>query len=310
MPERSFTYGPVPSRRLGFSLGIDVIPYKICTLDCIYCQVGFTTSKIIERKPYVDVNALIAELEEVLQDGQRIDYLTFSVSGEPTLNSQLGEIISRIRAISDIPVAVLTNGTLITDPVLRKELSAVDLVVPSLDAASQDVFEEINRPHESLKITEIIDGLVRFRAEFSGTIWLEIMLVRGVNDFQEELDKLKAAAERIQPDRIHLNTVVRPPAAFGAEPMEKKDLEKIQSFFGPSCEIAAEFKSREQSAYKKDIEQAIILLLQRRPVTLDDMHNSLGYHKDELIKYVQVLEESDRIKREYQRDKCFFCAIH
>jgi len=230
-----YIFGPVPSRRLGFSLGVDIIPSKTCTLDCIYCQVGRTMCKAIERKEYVAPDEILDELKEVLKSGIRIDYITLSGNGEPTLNSKLGEIIKGIKGISSLPVAVITNGTLLTDRNVREELLSADLVMPSLDAATQKTFQKIDRPHPSLKIENIIEGMVEFRKIYpirspakdtmagspniksgltsngaSGQIWLEIMLVEGINDNQDELNALKTAVEKIEPDKVQLNTPVRP----------------------------------------------------------------------------------------------------
>ena len=179
-------FGPVPSRRLGFSLGVDTIPFKTCSLDCIYCQLGRTTNKTIERKEYIAGENILREIEEILKRKKKIDYITFSGSGEPTLNSRMEEMITQIKRLTSIPVAILTNGTLLYQPRMREELMEADLVIPSLDAVSEEVFEKINRPHHKLKINEVIKGINTFSQEFRGKIWLEIMLVKGVNDFPGE----------------------------------------------------------------------------------------------------------------------------
>jgi len=170
-------YGPGPSRRLGYSLGVDLLPFKTCSLSCIYCQLGNSPKKTIRRiNPYSE-KKILEEIKEFLKTGARVDFITFSGSGEPTLNKSTGWLIREIKKFTNIPVAVLTNSTLLSRAGVRKELSAADVVVPSLDAATQRVFEKINRPHPSLKIEKIIDGMVKFRKEFKGQIWLEIMLV-------------------------------------------------------------------------------------------------------------------------------------
>jgi len=199
-------FGPVPSRRLGFSLGVDLVPFKTCTLDCVYCQLGSTTRKTVLRRPYVPAERIIAELKAALGHGQEIDYITLSGSGEPTLNSQIGWIIDETRKITDTPVAILTNGTLLSIKSVRKELSRADLVIPSLDATSQEVFEKVNRPYLSLRIESVIGGLKAFREEFKGQIWLEVMLVKGINDGADAIESLGKVTAQLGCEKIQLNS--------------------------------------------------------------------------------------------------------
>ena len=289
-------YGPVPSRRLGFSLGVDPIPFKTCTLDCIYCQLGKTTNKTVERREYVPESKILPQLEEALSLNQRIDYITFSGSGEPTLNSQIGKLIKKIKKMSHVPVAVLTNGTLLFQEELRQELLEADLVIPSLDGATQETFERVNRPHPSLKIDRVIQGLRTFRQEFEGRIWLEIMLVKGINDGMDHIERLKQAISELKPDKVQLNTVVRPPSEEFACAVSLEELEKIRELLGGDAEVIAQFERKEQRAYQEDVESAILALLSRRPVTLSDISNSLGIHRNELMKYLQSLEKEGKIK--------------
>jgi len=289
-------YGPVPSRRLGYSLGVDIVPFKTCTLDCVYCQLGNTKRKTIRRKKYFEKDAILGQIKEAISSGQRIDYITFSGSGEPTLNVFIGELIREIKKFTSIPVAVLTNGTLLTHQSVRRALSAADLVVPSLDAATQDVFQRINRPHPSLKIRQAIQGLKQFRQEYCGKIWLEILFVKGINDSPDHLDKLKKAIIQIKPDRIHLNTVIRPPAEKSALPLNPQELEKIRQFFGEKAEVVAAFDKTQDRPISQDLKDAILDMAARRPVTLDDMSRSLGKHKNELVKYCDILLKEGKIK--------------
>jgi len=170
----AYVYGPVPSWRLGRSLGVDVIPFKICSFNCIYCETGRTTDLTVERKKYVSKAPVIEELKAFLSKRKNIDYITFSGSGEPTLNSKIGGMISEVKKLTDIPVAILTNSSLFSREEVRRELREADVVLPSLDVVSQSLFESLNRPHPSLKIEEIIDGLIEFRKEFKNKIWLEV----------------------------------------------------------------------------------------------------------------------------------------
>jgi len=294
----SQVFGPVPSRRLGFSLGIDLVPFKTCTLDCIYCQLGRTTRKTVLRRPYIEAERIIADLKGPLAHGQRVDYITLSGSGEPALHSQIGRIIEEIKGITDIPVAILTNGTLFTTQRLRQELARADLVIPSLDAASQDIFERINRPHPSLEIDKIVSGLKAFRGQFKGQIWLEVMLVNGINNGAEAIESLREVVPEVGCDKIQLNTVIRPPSETYARPLDFDEMVKIKKFLGERCEIIPRFSRRGQRAYKKDMEHQILDLVGRRPVTLGDISEALGLHENEVIKYVETLSESGQVKAE------------
>ena len=301
-----FIYGPVPSRRLGYSLGIDILPFKTCSLNCIYCQLGTTDKKVRRRRKYLDVETILGQIKERISSAKRIDYITFSGSGEPTLNIHLGKLIREIKKITPIPVAVLTNSTLLSQQSVRDALSHADLVVPSLDAATQDTFVQINRPHSSLKIQQIIEGLKKFRLEFSGQIWLEILLVKGVNDAPSHLKKLKKAIDAIKPDRIHLNTVVRPPAEKAASPLIPEELEKIKAFFGEKAEVVAEFDKIQHGPVSQDLKDAILSMVARRPVTIADISKSLGKHKNELIKYCDILLKEGKIKFILHEGKKFY----
>lgn len=302
-------YGPVPSRRLGFSLGVDILPSKTCTLDCIYCQLGSTPEKTVRRGEYFSTDSVLGQIEKALSSGQKIDYITFSGSGEPTLNATLGKLIREIKKITDVPVAVLTNSTLLSDASVRRALQPADLVVPSLDAAAQVEFIAVNRPHASLKIEDIIGSLKKFRQEFKGQIWLEIMLVKGINDSLEHIKKLKAAVREIEPDRIQLNTVIRPPAEVFAQALSYKELERIKEILGKSCEIIVDFSGKDQMPQGKNLEDRILSIIQRRPVTLLDISTALGEHYDEILKCLSLLIEEGSIKSVTHKDKTYYEAI-
>ena len=289
-------FGPVPSRRLGFSLGVDTIPFKTCSLNCIYCQLGRTINKTIQRKEYIAADDILREIEEVLREGKRIDYITFSGSGEPTLNSEIRRMISRIKELTSIPLAILTNGTLLYRPRIREDLMEADLVIPSLDTVTQEIFEMVNRPHPSLKIEKVITGIDSFSQEFNGKVWLEIMVVKGINDSLEEIEKAAQVIKQMNLEKIQLNTVVRPPAEEFARPLTREDLNNIKTVLGKKCEIIAQFKRATQKAYKRDVEKRILSMVKRRPVTLVDISHSLGLHRNEIIKYVETLEKKHQIK--------------
>jgi wyosine [tRNA(Phe)-imidazoG37] synthetase (radical SAM superfamily) len=293
---RVHVYGPVPSRRLGFSLGIDIIPLKTCSFSCIYCQLGRTPKKSIKRKKYFSSSEILSQVRKKISSGQKIDYITFSGSGEPTLNTDIGTLIRQIKKMTSIPVAVLTNSSLLALKSVRRALRAADVVAPSLDAASADMLARVNRPHPSLKMSRIIEGLVKFRREFKGSIWLEVMLVKAVNDSPSHLRKLKEAIARINPDKVQLNTVVRPPAVKFARALSRSDLEKIKKFFGKNSEIIAGFKKKPQMPPAENLEGVILSLVQRRPVTLQDIVASLGESERAIKECLHSLLERDKIK--------------
>lgn len=311
---KSAIYGPVPSRRLGISLGVDIIPYKTCSYNCIYCQLGKTNFQTLKRKSYVDPSSVLKEIKEVLAQNSDIDYITFSGSGEPTLNKDIGKIIEKIKEFTTIPVAVLTNGSLLWNKGVRKDLSLADLVVPSLDCVSERVFQKVNRPAEGLKVKKVLDGLKMFTQEFKGLpgqgkIQLEIMLVKGVNDSEEEIEKISNFIAKLRIDKIQLNTVKRPPCEPSAKPLNFKKLQEIKVFFEKEfeVEIISDFKRRTKKAYHKDLERAILELLKRRPAKKDEMAISLGVHPNELLKYLHILEQGKKIKRlKAKKDEDFF----
>ena len=299
-------YGPVPSRRLGFSLGVDFIPFKTCSLDCIYCQLGHVSEKTVTRKKFIPASEILSQIKEKIGSGVRIDYITFSGSGEPTLNSEIGKLIRDIKRLTKIPVAVLTNSTLLQHNGVRSDLSAADLVIPSLDAVTQDVFEKVNRPHPSLRISDVIAGLKKFRQEFKGEIWIEILLVKGINDSPIHLKKLKTVLEELHPDRVQLNSVVRPPAESFARPLSLDELEKIKDFLGGRCEIIATFDKTAQNFVQKSEEESILSMIRRRPMTLVDLASSLGLHRNEAVKHLQILQEKGDIQLVRHKDSVYY----
>ncbi|MDI6859045.1 MAG: radical SAM protein [Methanocellales archaeon] len=307
MNRKRHIFGPVPSRRLGFSLGVDIIPYKTCSFDCVYCQLGRTTNKTIQRRGYVPKQLIISELKDYLvEDRDKVDYITFSGSGEPTLNSKIGEMIGEIKQMTDIPTAVLTNGSLLFEVEVRDGLRNADLVLPSLDAVTQNIFERVNRPHEGLVTEKIIEGLKKFRKEFDNEIWLEVMLVKGINDDMGEVERMADIINKINPDKIQLNTVVRPPSEPLAMPVYANEMRKICRMLGEKAEIITPRARRAMKAYEKDIENRILTLLERRPCTLEDISTVLGINRNEAVKYLEVLEEDRRVAKRIHKNQTYF----
>lgn len=293
-----YLFGPVPSRRLGMSLGVDLVPHKICSLNCVYCECGSTTGLTIERKEYVSYEEVTKEIEHFLANNPAPDYITFSGSGEPTLNVRIGDVLKFIKSKStNIPVAVLTNATLFYDPKVRQELQEADVVLPSLDAAERLAFLKINRPSNSLNIDEYIQGLVDFRKEFKGKIWLEVLILPGFNDDLKNLEALKEAFLKINADEIQLNTLDRPGTVENIRAATHKELQDIVNFWNLDTVriIAAAPNRKKIISYRADTESAILETIKRRPCTLDDLHKILGLHRNEINKYLDVLENEGKI---------------
>jgi len=306
--KKKYVYGPVPSRRLGRSLGVDVVPFKVCTLDCIYCQLGKTSEKTTERKEYVLPEPVLAELRECLAQGLQADFITISGSGEPTLNSRLGEIIDGIKKITDIPVAILTNGTLLYRQDVRTDCAKADVVLPSLDAGDRQAFEEINRPHKHISIENLISGLCVFRNEFNGQIWLEVFLIERLNTDSKQIAKIKNAIKRIRPDKIQLNTAVRPAIYAGIKKVPIERLKAIASSLGRKCEIVADFSP---GRHGRDVEckaEDLLSMLKRRPCSLNDICSGLGIACNEASKYIAQLEKQGVVDSEERDGTVFFKA--
>ena len=309
----NYLFGPVPSRRLGMSLGIDLVPHKVCTLNCIYCECGRTTKLTLERNEYVPYDAVVKELQHYLTNNPVPDYITFSGSGEPTLNSRIGDVLQFIKSnYPNIPVAVLTNGTLFYQKQVRTELLNADVVLPSLDAASDLSFRKINRPFHKLNINEYIKGLVDFRKEYSGKIWLEVLILPGYNDNPEDLQLLKEAFEKIKPDSIQLNTLDRPGTIDGLRTASKHKLQQIVDFWNlDNVEIIEAAPERKKvKSYREDTETAIWETICRRPCTIDDLVKILGLHINEINKYLDVLESENKIESVRQERGLFYQRKH
>jgi wyosine [tRNA(Phe)-imidazoG37] synthetase (radical SAM superfamily) len=305
-------FGPVPSRRLGMSLGVDLIPHKICSLNCVYCECGCTTTHTLERREYVPVQVIYGELEDFFTKHPDPEYITFSGAGEPTLHSHLGEVLHFIKQLRPvIPVAVLTNGTLFHLPEVRAELKQADLVLPSLDAATQEAFEKVNRPVRRFPVDQYVKGLMDFCREFSGEVWMEVLILPGYNDDPENLSAIGEALKQMNPDRIQLNTLDRPGTVQGLRAATQEELQKIQKDWGmEQVEIIAPPADRKKkTSYRSDLESVILETLSRRPCTLGDLEKILGMHINEINKYLGSLEKSGKIEALEQDRGTFYHFI-
>ena len=304
-----YLFGPVPSRRLGMSLGVDLVPKKVCSLDCVYCEVGKTTKLTLDRKEYIKLDKVKEELTHYFNNNPDPDYITFSGSGEPTLNIYIGEILQFIKQNKvNIPIAVLTNGTLLYDQNVRKAILNANVVLPSLDAVTEDIFRKINRPAKDLNIDQYIQGLIDFRKEFKGQIWLEIFILPDYNDSENELKEFKKVILKINPDSVQLNTLDRPGTVLNLRGATRAELERIVDFWKLDRVkiIAASPERKNVQSYRNDIETAIIETIARRPCTLDDLAKILGLHINEINKYLDVLEADKEIETVQQERGVFY----
>lgn len=306
--DSNYTYGPVPSRRLGRSLGVDLVPPKTCNFNCIYCQLGPTDRTTVERADYVPVAEVVEEVRTRLAEGARPDYVTLGGSGEPTLHRSFGEVAAGIRRSTDVPIALLTNGALFYLPEVRAACAAIDLVLPSLDAGDEETFRRINRPHPGITLEKVVGGLAALRREFAGEIWLEVFIIEGVNSSDEQAGAIKRCVERIGPDRVQLNTAVRPPADEQVHAAASESLERIQRLLGPRAEIIAStggFEAIPGAEAKKD---EVLAILRRRPCTLDDIAGGLGIHPNEAVKYLRALLDEGAVRRRQRRYETYYEA--
>jgi len=288
---------------------VDLVPFKTCSYDCIYCQLGRTTHKTMARQDYVPMREVLREVERKLKSNVQADFITLSGSGEPTLHAGCGEIIRGIKKMTQIPVAVLTNGSLLWDPSVREDLLSADLVVPSLDAGNAEMFSKVNQPHPSIDFKQVVDGLAEFGTSFKGQVWLEVFLLGGMTALEDEATKIATQAHRIRPDRIQLNTVARPPAYDHALAVPEAEMFRLMKLFDENAEVVADFgggyEEKDFSVRREDV----LTLLERRPCTLDDVSISLGIHRNEAVKHLNNLLKQSVITTEQMGDKLFYICL-
>ncbi len=301
-------FGPVLSRRLGISLGVDLVTHKICSLNCVYCECGNTTLLTRVRKEYVSCDNVCRELDHYWAHNEDPDYITFSGSGEPCLNLALGQVIAHIKKKKPgVKVAVLTNATLMSDPGVRADLTLADIVVPSLDAVSRKIFNRINRPCAGIQPVEIVDGIAGFAKDFTGEIWLEIFILPGVNDTKEELLMLKAAIRKIQPHRVQLNTLDRPGTVDTLTPASPDVLDRVIRILDEkNVEIIARAGTRTKGAKAADPASAVLETIHRRPCTKEDLAAILGLPAEEIDLLLADLSAAGRITSRIQARGVFF----
>jgi len=305
-------FGPVVSRRLGISLGVDIVPYKYCSLNCVYCEVSKTTHQTLKRKEYIPIEEITAELDDFLASMPNLDYITFSGAGEPTLNSGLGEIIKYIQShYSQYKLALITNSTLLSDPQVRQEILPCDLILPSLDAVSDKGFDEVNRPDAKLKAQDLIDGLIQLRKEYRGQLWLEVFIVPGLNDHLEEIELLREALVHIKPDIVQINSLDRPGAEEWVEPAIYPALEEIKSILQESNDLKIEIIARTLldniiTPTESEILPQLTKLIKQDEYSKEELAKSLGVHVNEISKLLQHLAQSDSITAKRKKRGTFY----
>ena len=305
----SYVYGPVPSRRLGQSLGVDPIPFKTCNYNCVYCQLGRTTPLSNERQEFFPPADILAEVQATLDKHKsgEIDYITIVGQGEPLLSTGLGQLISEVKVLTDIPVAIITNGALLFKPEVRAEISLADMVIPTLDAADEATFRCINRPWPELKITDIIEGLVAFRKVFDGQLWLEVMLVKGVNDTEESLTGIANALRRIRPDRVHLNVPIRPPAESWVEIPDGESLIRAIAILGEAAPIATPAEGEFGLTGDMPVADAIVEIIRRHPIQEGNLLEILNTRQpDQVQEMLVALETGGQARRHIYQGQVFW----
>ena len=308
MEDYRYLFGPVPSRRFGRSLGVDLTPYKTCSLDCVFCQLGQTTKKTVTRQEYVPTDVVLAELGEWLKRDGKADYITLSGSGEPTIHSRFGEVLEFIRSKNGIPAVLLTNGTMLQFQEVRDAAACANVVKISLSAWDQAAYGWVNRPYPQLQFDELIQGQKAFRAQFKGQLWMEVFLVGGINSIPADVRKIAALAKEIGPDRIHLNTAVRPPAEGFAMALPEERMSSLTHLFYPTAKIIAEFRAKDVGHMQAN-QEIIFSMLKRRPCTADQIADIFGMHLNEVSKYLGNLMRTDQIRADCKNTKVYYAAM-
>jgi wyosine [tRNA(Phe)-imidazoG37] synthetase (radical SAM superfamily) len=302
-----YLFGPVPSRRFGRSLGIDLTPHKTCCFDCVFCQLGHTSTKTVARDEYVPTVAVLSELAEWFRSGGEADYVTLSGGGEPTLHTRFGQVLEFIRSRGTIPAVLLTNGALLHLPEVRAAAGLADIVKISLSAWDQASFEWVNRPHPQLSFDQMLEGQKTFRAQFGGQVWMEVFLVRGMNSSPVAVEKIAALARKIAPDRIQLNTAVRPPTEEFVTALPIEQMAALTYLFQPTAEIIADFSTPRSKPMQTNA-AAILAMLKRRPCTVQQIAEGFGLHFNEVSKYLGKLMNENKVRVERRKDVVYYHA--
>ena len=308
-----YVFGPIPSRRLGRSLGIDLVPHKTCSHDCVYCEAGETTLLTLERQEYVPVDEVIRELDEFLKTKPELDYLTFSGAGEPTLNSRIGDVIAFAHHhYPQYRLCLLTNGSLLGRPEVAEGVKDVDLVIPSLDASCEEEFIKINRAQQLMCLEDLVNSLAGFRKVFAGAYWLELFVVPEVNDSDASIDRFRQLIARIKPDKVQLNTLDRPGCVPWIKPAHETTLrhfvERLHDLVPVESVGRFKYQSYEDAGLPADeVKNRIVDIISRRPSTADDIAAALAMSRDRAIELIHQLSDAKIVRRTVSRRGVFYC---
>jgi wyosine [tRNA(Phe)-imidazoG37] synthetase (radical SAM superfamily) len=307
-----YLFGPINSRRFGLSLGVDLVSFKTCSFDCLYCECGVTDDLTVSKKEYIPVSEIISELKDYLSHKPHVDYITLTGSGEPTLNSKIGVLVDYLKENhKEYKIALLTNGSLIYDKDVVSAIKKIDLVKITLNAASQKVFEAINIPHSLLKIDDIIKGIIDFRKQFINTMWIELFIIPGINDLEEDLFLLKKKLVLMNPDKVHLNSTDRPSAYPQAVKSSYENLLRVKKIMMPLPVEIVSKRSEEINSLiindKEGMEEAILSMIKRRPSTIEDIVSVSGIDYEDVKNYLMKLMQENFIEEKNNDDEIFYC---
>lgn len=313
--KQSCIFGPIPSRRLGISLGVDLIPFKTCSMDCIYCECGKTTSLTTERKEYFPTELAISQIDQKLKTHPHIDYITFSGTGEPTLHSGIGKIIDFIKKEHpEVKLCLLTNSFSLTDENFLKELLPLDLIVPSLDGSNEEEFRKMNRPAENLRLAEIADGIARFKRISKTAMWLEIFIARGINDTRDSALRFRELVRKIAPDKVQLNTLDRPGTEHNVEIPPPETMNMMAEIIGEAAPVelvggCTAKKSEPVNLSTEEYNEKIIAAVASRPCTAEDLALSLNFRIGNLEAYLRRMEKAGLLTSEKGPRGIYYRAV-
>lgn len=300
-----FLFGPVPSRRLGLSLGINIIPHKVCNFNCVYCEVGRTTDLINDRRSFYNPEDIEKDFKDNYEKMGKFDFITFSGSGEPTLNKDIGRLIRYVKSFNIAKIAVLTNGSLLNLADVQEELMDADVIIPSLDAANQEAFKKINRAYGSLKVDDIVNGIKEFRDKFKGEVWLEVLFVKDFNDSQKDIEDLKRAVKFINPHKLQIGTIDRPPAEENIKRLTNYELMHIYSELKDlNAELIKPFADKNMD-FHEFLELSIAKMVSIRPCSKEELMDVFGANDEDMSRILKKLFDEGKISQKVYEGKNF-----